>query len=316
MSDHQPPSASPSPAGTARRFRKKPVVIDAFQWNPVAKGVPGERHPAWDALDAWLVSLGYKTMDEADDDDDCPMWLNGDESITIPTLEGDMRCDIGDWIIRGVKGEFYPCKPDIFALTYEPAPSSAPPAPRHVCGVAGFDGMQGDVCPACSPPTPLPPADRRAFDAIVAGLPGRVVDPAPSAEARPEPTPTRESTMTTQTPLAADDPLMLAWKAYAATDEYANTKRWAIHPEHVEGSLWAAFVAGTRAPVPASASPTEGVPTRVTRFELIDHRERVGFHRRSFVANTCAIELSYQDGGRTLKVFVNDPAPASADARP
>jgi len=37
----------------------------------------------------------------------------------IHTLEGDMRADIGDWIIRGVKGEFYPCKPDIFAATYE-----------------------------------------------------------------------------------------------------------------------------------------------------------------------------------------------------
>lgn len=37
----------------------------------------------------------------------------------IPTLEGDMRADLGDWIIRGVQGEFYPCKPDIFEQTYE-----------------------------------------------------------------------------------------------------------------------------------------------------------------------------------------------------
>ena len=96
------------------KYRKKPVVIDAFRW---------EAHPvrSWRELDAWLVSLGYKTMDEADDSDDgSAMWVNGDESITIPTLEGDMRCEIGDWIIRGVKGEFYPCKPDIFAATYEP----------------------------------------------------------------------------------------------------------------------------------------------------------------------------------------------------
>ena len=40
--------------------------------------------------------------------------------FVIPTLEGNRRADIGDWIIKGVKGEFYPCKPDIFALTYEP----------------------------------------------------------------------------------------------------------------------------------------------------------------------------------------------------
>jgi len=40
--------------------------------------------------------------------------------IEIATLEGVMRADVGDWIIRGVAGEFYPCKPDIFAATYEP----------------------------------------------------------------------------------------------------------------------------------------------------------------------------------------------------
>jgi hypothetical protein len=37
------------------------------------------------------------------------------------TLEGDMRVSVGDWVIRGVQGEFYPCKPDIFEATYEPA---------------------------------------------------------------------------------------------------------------------------------------------------------------------------------------------------
>jgi len=40
-------------------------------------------------------------------------------AVDIPTLEGTMRCDPGDWIIRGVKGEVYPCKPDIFEATYE-----------------------------------------------------------------------------------------------------------------------------------------------------------------------------------------------------
>ena len=41
--------------------------------------------------------------------------------IFIRTLEGEMTATQGDWIIKGVKGEFYPCKPDIFAATYEPA---------------------------------------------------------------------------------------------------------------------------------------------------------------------------------------------------
>lgn len=42
-----------------------------------------------------------------------------DQVIDIQTLEGEMRADVGDWIIKGVKGEFYPCKPDIFELTYD-----------------------------------------------------------------------------------------------------------------------------------------------------------------------------------------------------
>ncbi|WP_204664866.1 hypothetical protein [Dyadobacter sandarakinus] len=44
-----------------------------------------------------------------------------EDKILIPTLEGVMEASLGDWIIRGVNGEFYPCKPDIFEKTYEPA---------------------------------------------------------------------------------------------------------------------------------------------------------------------------------------------------
>lgn len=40
-------------------------------------------------------------------------------TLTIPTLEGDMTASVGDWIIKGINGEFYPCKPDIFDATYE-----------------------------------------------------------------------------------------------------------------------------------------------------------------------------------------------------
>ena len=47
-------------------------------------------------------------------------WHDG---ITIETLEGMMRAEYGDWIIQGVVGEFYPCKPDVFEKTYEPAPN-------------------------------------------------------------------------------------------------------------------------------------------------------------------------------------------------
>jgi hypothetical protein len=89
------------------KFRKKPVVIEAFQLPPKC-GLQGGSEPP----PVWLVSAILDGYVEAD--------LGKDHAI-IRTLEGDMRCDVGDWIIRGVKGELYPCKPDIFAATYEPA---------------------------------------------------------------------------------------------------------------------------------------------------------------------------------------------------
>lgn len=85
------------------KFRKKPVVIEAWQF----EGHPGSYpQPTWfrDAIDRGDV--GYESAPP--------------QAFTIKTLEGHMRADVGDWIIRGVKGELYPCKPDIFAATYEP----------------------------------------------------------------------------------------------------------------------------------------------------------------------------------------------------
>lgn len=91
------------------RFRKRPVEIDAHQWT-------GD----WEALDAWLVSLGYEPWVSAADDGTA-MWVDDDDDrkLVIPTLEGDMTASPNDWIIRGIQGEFYPCKPDIFTETYE-----------------------------------------------------------------------------------------------------------------------------------------------------------------------------------------------------
>lgn len=83
------------------KFLKKPVEVEAFRWS--SKDTP----PAWlrDAIR------------------DGKIWRQGGNRpyLTIRTLEGDMRANIGDWIIKGVRGEFYPCKPDIFAATYEPS---------------------------------------------------------------------------------------------------------------------------------------------------------------------------------------------------
>lgn len=85
-------------------FRKKPVVIEAWQWN-------GEM-PDTVNCPKWLL-----------DDENLMFGVDGDcnfVGLVISTLEGDLHVSVNDWIIRGVKGELYPCKPDIFAATYEP----------------------------------------------------------------------------------------------------------------------------------------------------------------------------------------------------
>jgi hypothetical protein len=86
------------------RFRKKPVEVEAVRVPLSAKDVAG-----WDALIKFLETGAT--------------WSGGNYSgfVLIETLEGTMQGSAGDWIIRGVKGEFYPCKPDIFDATYEPA---------------------------------------------------------------------------------------------------------------------------------------------------------------------------------------------------
>jgi hypothetical protein len=81
------------------QYRKKPVVIEAVKWDgdaTTANSFLGEDY----AKDWW-----YKEK--------------GSQSIIIPTLEGEHECRLGDYIIKGVKREFYPCKPDIFEMTYE-----------------------------------------------------------------------------------------------------------------------------------------------------------------------------------------------------
>lgn len=87
------------------KFRKRPVEIEAFQWNP-------DNAPNWVSVPpdaAWFINAQIMRVVSPTKDGGC----------SIKTLEGTMRANPGDWIIRGVKGELYPCKPDIFAATYE-----------------------------------------------------------------------------------------------------------------------------------------------------------------------------------------------------
>ena len=86
----------------ARAYRKKPVVIEAVQWT-------GENHAEMcEFIDPEVFEIIPRV------------------GLVIHTLEGDHHASPGDYIIKGVNGEFYPCKPDIFAKTYE-SPTLTPP---------------------------------------------------------------------------------------------------------------------------------------------------------------------------------------------
>lgn len=88
------------------RYRKKPVEVEAVQ-------VPDGPLTTPELGKAWGKLFGFI--------EPCPEWMIVDGlSVQIHTMEGLMTASPGDWIIRGVQGEFYPCKPDIFELTYEP----------------------------------------------------------------------------------------------------------------------------------------------------------------------------------------------------
>ena len=76
-----------------KKYRKKPVIIEAIQWD-------GKNLSKIDKFMGGIVEIKVITL-------------------VIHTLERDMEASIGDYIIKGVNGEFYPCKPDIFAKTYE-----------------------------------------------------------------------------------------------------------------------------------------------------------------------------------------------------
>jgi hypothetical protein len=83
------------------KFRKKPVVIEAWQFTDETK----ERV----LHECQVVQMNATHAWDAD----------GKPCLRIPTLEGEMTCSLGDWMIKGVKNELYPCKPDIFEATYE-----------------------------------------------------------------------------------------------------------------------------------------------------------------------------------------------------
>lgn len=99
-----------------KKYRKKPVVVEAVQWDGknlmeiecFRKGV---------SLHGFRMSIAENTQE---------FWrqeeyerIVEEKGLHIRTLEGEMKANVGDYIIKGVNGEFYPCKPDIFEKTYE-----------------------------------------------------------------------------------------------------------------------------------------------------------------------------------------------------
>lgn len=83
------------------KFRKKPVEIEAIQFTRLN----------WEEVKQFTNNTAFSLVIEKR--------IGGECSCLIPTLEGCMTAYENDWIIKGVKGEFYPCKPDVFGLTYE-----------------------------------------------------------------------------------------------------------------------------------------------------------------------------------------------------
>ena len=120
------------------KFRKKPVVIEAVQlrWDNWAEmcdharvGLMQDGKPEGTFLDEGGQPVSGAT------------WHDGCMGLLIPTLEGLMIARQNDWVIRGVKGELYPCKPDIFEATY--------------------DAVQGEFCSSCGNATDYACADCR-----------------------------------------------------------------------------------------------------------------------------------------------------------
>ena len=83
------------------KFRKKPVEIEAIQFTRLN----------WEEIQQFTNNTAYTLVIERR--------INGKCTCVIPTMEGEHIANENDYIIRGVKGEFYPCKPDVFKLTYE-----------------------------------------------------------------------------------------------------------------------------------------------------------------------------------------------------
>ena len=91
------------------KYRKKPVIIEAVR-------LENDYHSIYNAVE-FVFNIGMETSVIGANATVKDVQDRG--GLEIPTLEGTMKADFGDYIIKGIQGEFYPCKPDIFEATYE-----------------------------------------------------------------------------------------------------------------------------------------------------------------------------------------------------
>jgi hypothetical protein len=98
---------------SAQKFRKKPIVVEAIQWT----GTAAAATPIIDWVLTGNAAARYRSAEPGVDINGASIVIP--ETIDIDTLEGVMSALPGDWIIRGVVGEFYPCRDDVFQATYE-----------------------------------------------------------------------------------------------------------------------------------------------------------------------------------------------------
>jgi hypothetical protein len=154
-------------------FTKKPAAIEAHQWDGTAEGatpiidwvLAGGGTTRYDENAPRLHSMACRCDGRGIVPGDrsavpCPETEptgGGTPKLSVDTLEGTMTASPGDWIIRGVKGEFYPCKPDIFTTTYDPA-IDPPPAPEPRAEVDPW-GALAELVAAILNESDAPPED-------------------------------------------------------------------------------------------------------------------------------------------------------------
>lgn len=92
------------------KYRKKPVVIEAWQFDPLAFDHPSWVEPAW-----WSEEI----LNNLSPTGRVMSQVRGETVLVIPNEHGPVKARLGDWVIKGVNGEIYPCTDDVFQKTYE-----------------------------------------------------------------------------------------------------------------------------------------------------------------------------------------------------